>query len=112
MMPWTKRIPAPPRSAPSEAEPTRPVAPSRLVTLGETVIVNLGDGVARPLIVTALAGYPDVAFVNGWLFCDAHVDATCSWLKTQGAGVPTRHSGPLYLEDLPKGDLPGQWRFR
>lgn len=75
--------------------------------LGQIVLVNLGEGVSRPLIVVEDVG----GVLNGWLFCDSHVDSASLWLRQASGGQPTKYSGPLYLSDLVEGPGVGQWRI-
>ena len=79
------------------------------LSLGEIVLLKLDTYVERPFLIASMLADETI---TGWLFCDGPVDASSIWLREQGQGVPSRHSGPIYLDGLKPGTRVGTYRRR
>lgn len=80
-----------------------------LPTTGDTLLVNLGEGVLRPLMVTTA----EDGIVSGVVFCDPG-DHTLPAFRghTAFSGRPDRFTPFGLAEGITEGQNLGQWRHR
>lgn len=93
------------------------------VAVGDTVLVHMGDGTFRPMMVNFVGLYrPPGAEVtelrlSGALFCDPR-DTGCAALRLTGDdpaqiyGQPTLQMPLVHGTMLKEGSGPAQWRLR
>lgn len=81
--------------------------------VGTTLLVNIGEGQYRPLMVTALVESHEGLRVSGLIACDAGDHTLPAFRGTSGiSGRPDRMSPYGLATYILEGDEIGQWRAR
>jgi hypothetical protein len=118
-----------PSVAPSTEAPAAQGAARRtagapaLVAVGDTVLVQLGDSIIRPLLITCIGRYtppngPIEVRINGTLFCEPD-DHNSPAFRRPGSSDPSEITGRPTLQSpccfaymLREGRAPGEWTPR